>query len=108
LPGSDSDCVLATTAPSAGLGQVVLVAAGMDTRAFRPPLPAQVIVFELDLPELIEQKQAILEDQHAEPRWHRIAVPADLANDDRPQALGTAGCDDTGRRCSPPRASLGI
>jgi Leucine carboxyl methyltransferase len=77
------------------LGQVVLLAAGMDTRAFRLPLPAEVIVFELDLPELREQTQAILEQQHAESRCHRIVVPADLANDDWPQALATAGFDDT-------------
>jgi O-methyltransferase involved in polyketide biosynthesis len=29
-----------------GFGQIVLIAAGMDTRAFRLALPAEVIVFE--------------------------------------------------------------
>ena len=76
-----------------GLGQVVLLAAGMDTRAFRLALPAEVIVFELELPELLEQKQAILDQQHAKPRCHRVVVPADLAEDDWPQALTTAGFD---------------
>jgi O-methyltransferase involved in polyketide biosynthesis len=33
-----------------GLGQVVLVAAGMDTRAFRLPLPAEVVVSSLTCP----------------------------------------------------------
>ena len=42
-----------------GLAQVVLVAAGMDAKAFRLPLGVDVMVFELDLPELLEQKQAI-------------------------------------------------
>ena len=85
---------LVIEAVAEGLGQVVLLAAGMDTRAFRLPLPAEVIVFELDQPELLEQKQAILEQQHAEPRCHRIVVPADLAEDDWPHALATAGFDD--------------
>jgi methyltransferase (TIGR00027 family) len=67
----------------------------MDTRAFRLPLPAEVIVFELDLPELLEQKQAILEREHAEPRCHRKVVPADLAEDDWPRALTAAGFDSS-------------
>jgi methyltransferase (TIGR00027 family) len=76
-----------------GVGQVVLVAAGMDTRAFRLPLPAEVIVFELNLPDLLEQKQAILEQEHAQPRCHRKVVPVDLAEDDWPPALNGAGFD---------------
>jgi methyltransferase (TIGR00027 family) len=40
-----------------GMGQVVLLAAGMDTRVFRLPLPAEATVFELDLPELIERNR---------------------------------------------------
>jgi methyltransferase (TIGR00027 family) len=74
-----------------GLGQVVLVAAGMDTRAFRLPLPAEVTVFELDLPEQLEEKQAILDRQHAKPRSHRISVAVDLTKDDWPDALSIAG-----------------
>lgn len=80
-----------------GLGQVVLVAAGMDTRAFRLALPAEVIVFELDLPELLTQKQAILEQEHAEPRCRRVVVAADLAKDDWPQALTSGGFDHAAR-----------
>ena len=76
-----------------GLGQVVLIAAGMDSRAFRLPLPAEVTVFELDLPELLERKRAILMEQHAEPRCHRVVVPADLAEKDWPRALTAAGFD---------------
>jgi methyltransferase (TIGR00027 family) len=80
-----------------GLGQVVLVAAGMDTRAFRLALPAEVIVFELDLPELLAQKQAILEQEHAEPRCRRVVVAADLAEDDWPQAVTAGGFDRAAR-----------
>lgn len=80
-----------------GLGQVVLVAAGMDTRAFRLALPAEVIVFELDLPELHAHKQAILEREHAQPRCRRVVVAADLAEADWPQALIADGFDRTAR-----------
>ncbi len=52
-------------------------------------------MFELDLPELLEQKQAILEQEHAEPRCHRLVVPADLAEDDWPLALTAAGFDSS-------------
>ena len=80
-----------------GLGQVVLVAAGMDTRAFRLALRAEVIVFELDLPELLAQKQAILEQEHAEPGCQRVVVAADLAEDEWPQALTAGGFDHAAR-----------
>jgi len=79
-----------------GLRQVVLLAAGMDTRAFRLPLPAEAIVFELDVPELLEQKQTTLEQQQAEPRCRRVVVAADLCEDGWPQAL-TAAQFDTAR-----------
>jgi methyltransferase (TIGR00027 family) len=80
-----------------GVGQVVLISAGMDTRAFRLALPAEVVVFELDLPELFAQKQAILEQEQAEPRCRRVVVAADLAEDDRPQALTAGGFDQAAR-----------
>ena len=80
-----------------GLSQVVLIAAGMDTRAFRLTLPAEVIVFELDLAELLAQKQAILEQEHAEPRCRRVVVAADLAENDWPHALTAGGFDHAAR-----------
>jgi methyltransferase (TIGR00027 family) len=108
LPGMSEEQATSTVGPRArfyddlvvnaigdGIGQLVLMSAGMDTRAFRPPLPAEVIVFELGLPELLEEKQAILDQEHAEPRCHRIVVPADLAEDDWPRALTAAGFDSS-------------
>jgi methyltransferase (TIGR00027 family) len=41
-----------------GTRQVVLVGAGMDTRAFRLALPAEAVVFELDQEALLAEKQA--------------------------------------------------
>lgn len=74
-----------------GLGQVVLVAAGMDTRAFRLPLPAEVTVFELDRAEVVGEKQAILARQRAAPRCRRLVVGVDLTGEDWPLALVRAG-----------------
>lgn len=82
---------LVIDAVAQGLGQVVLIAAGMDTRAFRLPLPVEATVFELDVPELLEEKRAILDRHHAEPRCRRIVVAADLTADDWPHALTRAG-----------------
>jgi methyltransferase (TIGR00027 family) len=69
--------LLAATA--AGIRQVVLVAAGLDTRAYRLEWPTQTRVFEVDLPAVLEFKDGVLAGQEA--RCHRIAVPADLTSD---------------------------
>jgi methyltransferase (TIGR00027 family) len=78
-----------------GIGQVVLLAAGMDTRAFRLPFSVGVVVFELDLPEVLEHKQAILAQQLAKPGCRRVVVPADLAEGDWPGALTAAGFESS-------------
>jgi methyltransferase (TIGR00027 family) len=57
------------------IGQVVMLAAGMDTRAFRMSLPA---VFEIDHPDLLDVKNARLTDALAKPLGRRITVGADL------------------------------
>lgn len=59
--------------------QVVLLAAGMDARAFRLAWPGGTRVFELDLPEVLELKERRL--RGARPSCTRIPVPADLATD---------------------------
>ncbi|MFC4910881.1 SAM-dependent methyltransferase [Actinomadura gamaensis] len=71
------DYLLAATA--AGIRQVVLLAAGLDTRAFRLDWPDGVRVFEADLPDVLAFKDATLGD--AEPRAGRVAVAADLRED---------------------------
>ncbi|TDV49913.1 SAM-dependent methyltransferase [Actinophytocola oryzae] len=64
---------------AAGCRQVVLVAAGMDSRAFRLPWPAGVEVFELDQPAVLSFKDEALDG--AEPRCVRHAVGVDLRED---------------------------
>ncbi|MET9240716.1 SAM-dependent methyltransferase [Nonomuraea sp. NPDC003709] len=66
------------TATAAGCAQVVLLAAGLDTRALRLPWPGGVSVFELDLPELFAFKEAVLAACDAVPTCERGIVPVDL------------------------------
>jgi methyltransferase (TIGR00027 family)/uncharacterized protein (TIGR02246 family) len=74
------------------LHQVVILAAGMDTRAFRIPWPAGVRVFEVDRDEIFDHKEAVLGRAGASPSCDRHVVRADLA---RPwdAALTAAGFD---------------
>ncbi|MFD5466871.1 SAM-dependent methyltransferase [Kitasatospora sp. NPDC127059] len=78
------DYLLAAT--RSGLRQVVLLAAGLDTRALRLDWPAGTTVFELDLPEVLEFKEAVLGPAGGT----RTVVPADLREDWAP-ALTAAG-----------------
>jgi methyltransferase (TIGR00027 family) len=66
-------------AQSSGARQFVIVAAGMDARAYRLDWQADTRVFELDQPEIIEAKAAALTG--AAPRCDRRAVAVDLAGD---------------------------
>ena len=66
------------TACAAGCRQVVVLAAGLDTRAFRLAWPKGVRLFELDLPEVFTFKEQVLARQSARPACQRIVVEADL------------------------------
>lgn len=66
------------TATATDCAQVVLLAAGLDTRAFRLPWPGGVRVFELDLPEVFAFKEAVLAGCDAVPTGERSVVPVDL------------------------------
>ncbi|MQA98532.1 MAG: SAM-dependent methyltransferase [Streptosporangiales bacterium] len=82
------------TATTAGCAQVVLLAAGLDTRALRLPWPGGVRVFELDLPELFAFKEAVLAACDAPPTCERGIVPVDL-RESWTGELATAGFDPT-------------
>jgi N-methyltransferase len=73
-----------------GCRQVVVLAAGLDTRAFRLDWPAGVRLFEVDLPDVLEFKEQVLLNQAAQPTCERIVVHADL-REDWPIALRDAG-----------------
>ncbi|MFZ6180308.1 SAM-dependent methyltransferase [Nannocystis pusilla] len=79
---------------AAGIRQFVLLAAGMDARAYRLPWPAGARVFEVDQPEVLATKAELLTT--ARPRCERVAVATDLAGD-WPVALLAAGFDRSQR-----------
>lgn len=79
-------------ASEAGVRQVVILASGLDTRAYRLPWPADTVVYEIDQPGVIEFKTRTLADLGAQPAAERRAVPIDL-RDDWPTALLDAGFD---------------
>jgi methyltransferase (TIGR00027 family) len=71
---------------------VVLLAAGLDARAFRLDWPAGVELFELDHPDVLDFKQEVLDRAGARPRCGRHVITADLAADWAPR-LRAAGLD---------------
>lgn len=75
-----------------GCQQVVLLAAGLDARAFRLDWPHGVRLFEIDLPEVLSFKDAVLTEQRATPRCTRKTVSIDL-REEWPTALTDAGFD---------------
>lgn len=62
-----------------GIRQIVILAAGMDARAHRLAWPGGTRVFELDQPDVLAHKGAVLDA--ATPACERVAVPVDLATD---------------------------
>lgn len=78
----------ATDACAMGIKQVVLLAAGLDSRAFRLDWPDHVRVFELDLPDLFEFKEPVLIANNASARCERVVVPVDLHQDWVPALTG--------------------
>jgi methyltransferase (TIGR00027 family) len=81
-------------AVGAGIRQVVILAAGLDSRAYRLHWPADTAVYEIDQPQLLEYKTGILAQHGALPAASRRPVPVDL-RDDWPAALTAAGFDRT-------------
>lgn len=70
------------SAVDSGIRQVVILGAGLDTRAFRlSSCAADVHWFELDLPEVLAFKQTVLDQQRATARCDRKTVAVDLAAD---------------------------
>lgn len=72
------------------LRQVVLLAAGLDTRAFRLNWPKNTRLFELDQEAVLKEKQLVLDAAGTKPGCRRITVPVDLTGSWE-EALKTAG-----------------
>jgi methyltransferase (TIGR00027 family) len=81
-------------AADAGVRQVVILAAGLDSRAYRLPWPDQTTIFELDRPQVLDFKRDVLAGQGAKSNAERREVAIDL-REDWPQALRDSGFDPT-------------
>lgn len=75
-----------------GIRQVVLMAAGLDTRAFRLPWPEGARIYELDRAAVLDHKEAILRAAGAQPGCWRAVAEADLTGPWK-EALEAAGID---------------
>jgi methyltransferase (TIGR00027 family) len=80
------------SAVAGGIRQAVIVAAGLDSRAYRLDWPDGTTVFEVDLPKVLEFKGRVLREQGATPKARRREVAADLRTD-WPTPLKAAGFD---------------
>ncbi len=81
-----------TDAAAAGATQAVIVAAGLDTRAYRLDWPGGAVVYEVDQPKVLAFKADVLGAHHAQPTCERRVVAVDL-REDWPDALRSAGFD---------------
>ncbi|WP_406239576.1 class I SAM-dependent methyltransferase [Nocardia sp. NBC_01009] len=81
-------------AAAAGVTQAVILAAGLDVRAYRLDWPVGEVVFEIDQPKVLEFKRQVLTESGTAPRSDRREVAVDL-RDDWPAALVEAGFDPT-------------
>ncbi len=81
-------------ATNGGIRQAVILASGLDARAYRLPWPAGTTVYEIDQPAVIEFKTTTLADLGAAPTADRRSVGIDLRHD-WPTALREAGLDPT-------------
>lgn len=76
-----------------GIRQAVILASGLDARAWRLDWPDEAVVFEIDQPKVLAFKDEVLADR-GEPRCARHAVAIDLRAD-WPAAMRAAGFDPT-------------
>ncbi|HXO81128.1 MAG TPA: class I SAM-dependent methyltransferase [Mycobacterium sp.] len=70
-----------SSAAQRGIRQAVIVAAGLDSRAYRLTWPTGTTVFEVDQPKVLEFKASVLAQHAAEPSADRRDVAADLRDD---------------------------
>ncbi|MDT5200052.1 MAG: hypothetical protein QOH34_1574, partial [Mycobacterium sp.] len=81
-------------AVSSGVRQVVILAAGLDSRSWRLSWPAGTTVYELDQAKVLDFKSSTLAQRGAQPNARLVNVAIDL-RDDWPTALRKAGFDQS-------------
>lgn len=79
-------------AADAGVRQVIILAAGLDSRAYRLSWPDGTTIFELDRRQVLDFKREVLAEQRAKPNAERREVAVDL-REDWQQALRDNGFD---------------
>jgi len=79
-------------ATTTGIRQAVILASGLDSRAYRLSWPTSTTVFEIDQASVIDFKSQVLFDLGASPTADRRTVGVDL-RDDWPSALRAHGFD---------------
>lgn len=79
-------------ATARGVRQVVILASGLDARAYRLAWPADTTVYEIDQQAVIDLKTSTLTGMGAEPTATHRPVRVDL-RDEWPEALRDAGFD---------------
>jgi len=75
---------------AAGVRQIVILAAGLDSRAYRLPWADNTVVFELDQPKVLQFKREVLARHGDAPSVQCREVAVDL-REDWPQALRVNG-----------------
>jgi methyltransferase (TIGR00027 family) len=80
------------SAAASGIRQAVILAAGLDARAWRLAWPDGCVVYEIDQPKVLAFKTETLASHDVEPRVTYVGVPIDLRQD-WPNALRQAGFD---------------
>jgi methyltransferase (TIGR00027 family) len=83
-----------TDATAAGINQAVILAAGLDARAYRLAWPPGSVVYEVDQPKVVAFKTETMAGLRATPTAERRTVSIDL-REDWPAALRNSGFDDT-------------
>jgi methyltransferase (TIGR00027 family) len=79
-------------ATAAGIRQLVILASGLDSRAYRLDWPAGTTLYEIDQPKVLEYKSATLAEHDVQPTVQLGHVAIDLRQD-WPNALRQAGFD---------------
>ena len=74
-----------------GVRQVILAAAGLDTRAFRLDWPPETRLYEIDLPEVLDSKEEVIEAAGAKASCERRTIRVDLSQETWPEALLDTG-----------------
>lgn len=77
-----------------GACQAVVLAAGLDSRAYRMNWPPGAVCYELDMPKVLQFKEEVLAEAGAQPRCDRRPIEIDL-REDWSSALLAAGFDRT-------------